>query len=419
LFSVPQEPHHRPRPSEPPRRLNSGTLPATKPSGWQERPTPEQLICADRLAALGTLSAGVAHEINNPLTYVLVNIEHVMRQLRSRVAANEALTPEDIEAQLTALGQALEGATRVRGIVRDLMTFASGHVETKSLVDVRRVLEASLQMTTHELRYRAGVERRMHEVPPVIGNEARLGQVFLSLLVNAARAIHEGDFAKNTVTVETGVEAGRVVIAIGDSGEGIAAEDLPRVFDPFFTTDLSGESTGLGLSIAHGIVASLGGSLTVTSTLGHGSRFRVELPAAPGYEPTTRGSGKFPAVAAGRRRVLIVDDDPGVADAIALSLSDENDTEVAKNATEALARIAHGDHYDVVLCDLMMPDVTGMDLYREVLRVAPHVAGRIVFMTGGVYTTRARAFVEGLPNRCIEKPPDPAKLRELVRRRDV
>jgi CheY-like chemotaxis protein len=379
---------------------------------------PEHLVCADRLSALGTLCAGVAHEINNPLTYVLVNVEHVMRQLRADVAADTRIGPEEIEAHLEALGQVLEGATRVQGIVRDLITFAGGHVETKSVVDVRRVLEASLQMTAHELRYRARIERRLHDVPPISASEARLGQVFLSLLLRASHAIQEGDVAGNTITVESDLtEDGHVVVLIGDTGEGIAPEDVPRIFDPFFTPHHSSESTGLGLSIAHGIVASLGGTLSVTSTLGMGTLFRVELPAARGYEWPTKGSGNFGAAPVARRRVLVVDNDPGVAAAIALSLSDDNDTKIASDATDALARLARGEDFDVILCDLMMPDVTGMDLYREVLRVAPHVANRVIFMSGGVYTPRARAFVEALPNRCIEKPPNLAKLRGLIRGR--
>jgi signal transduction histidine kinase/CheY-like chemotaxis protein len=397
-------------------RLSSRTMLAARPA--EEGMTFEHLVCADRLAALGTLSAGVAHEINNPLTYVLVNLEHVVRQLRAHVASGEPLGLEEIDAQISALGQALEGATRVRGIVRDLMTFASGHIEARSLVDVRRVLDASIQMTAYELRHRARVERRMRDVPPVVANEAQLGQVFLNLLVNAVRAIPEGDMANNAITVQTELLAnGRVVVLVSDTGEGIAAEDLPRIFDPFFTTRTNTESSGLGLSIAHGIVASLAGTLTVSSALGKGTEFRVELPAAPGYEATSRGTTGFTPVRPSSLRVLVVDEDPCVAEAIAMSLSDEHDAQVTNNATDVLARIERGDDYDVILCDLMMPNVTGMDLYREVLRIAPQIASRIVFMTGGVYTANARAFVEGVPNRCIEKPPDMAKLRELVRRR--
>jgi CheY-like chemotaxis protein/two-component sensor histidine kinase len=370
------------------------------------------------LAALGRLSGGLAHEINNPLTYILVNIEHVVRQLRARVAGGESLGPEEIETQLAALTQALEGATRVRSVVRDLMTFAGGHMESKGLIDVRRVLEAALQVTAHDLRHRARVERRLREVPPVLGNEARLGQVFLNLVLNAARAIPEGDAANHVITVESDVDAaGRVVLLVADTGAGIAPEDLPHVFDPFFTTRAGGVSSGLGLSTAHGIVTSLGGHLTVQSTLGEGTRFRVALPAAPGYDAVDRGASGFAASMAVRKRVLVIDEDPRVAEAIAKSLSDDHEVQITSDASEALARFASGERHDVVLCDLMMPDLTGMDFYREVLRIAPEVAGRIVFMSGGVYTQQARAFLDAIPNRCLEKPPDSAKLRELVRKR--
>jgi CheY-like chemotaxis protein len=371
----------------------------------------------DRLAALGTLAAGVAHEINNPLTYVMVNLEHVARQLRARIAAGDALDQEEMEAQLTALGQAIEGATRVRSIVRDLMTFSGGHVESKSPIDPRRVLEAALQMAAHELRPRARVEKRLHEVPFVLANEARLGQVFLNVIINAARAIAEGDAAENAVTVETDADdEGRVIVTVTDTGAGIAREDLSHVCDPFFTRNPSGESAGLGLSVAHGIVASLGGSMTLESAQGKGTKVRIVLPCAPGYGAVRRGSGTMPAVKNLRTSLLVIDDDPMVARAIARSLADEHDVDVCTDGKEGLERITGSQHYDVILCDLMMPDITGVDFYREVLRLAPDLAARIVFMTGGVYTPRTRAFALSFPNRCIEKPPDAAKLREIVRR---
>jgi signal transduction histidine kinase len=418
---MPRTPHESPRAHDPHEHA-SGTMRAAREKGRESAGHPdvmdERLVRADRLAALGTLAAGVAHEINNPLTYVLVNLEHVIRQLRAHVASGDVLGEEVLEANVTALVQALEGATRVRGIVRDLMTFSHGHLDAKTLIDVRRVVEASLQVTSHELRHRARIEKRLREVPPVVGNEARLGQVLLNVLVNAAHAIPEGDAASNTVTVETDVgEEGSVVIVVADTGDGIAAEDLPRIFDPFFTTRSAGGATGLGLSIAHGIVASLGGEMTATSVLGHGTRFRIALPMAPGYAVEARRAPTFTAASTVRRRILVIDDEVRVADAIAKSLADEHDVEVTTDAKEALARLVRGERYDLVLCDLMMPDMTGMDFYREVLRSVPPMAPRIVFMSGGVYTPRAREFVEALPNRCIEKPPEAAKLRELARHR--
>ncbi len=157
--------------------------------------------------------------------------------------------------------------------------------------------------------------------------------------------------------------------------------------------------------------------MTAESVLGHGTRFRIALPMAPGYEMEAGGSATFSAAPNTRRRVLVIDEEARVAGAIAKSLADEHDVSVTTDAKEALARLVRGERYDLVLCDLMMPDMTGMDFYREVLRSVPSMAPRIVLMSGGVYTSRAREFVEALPNRCIEKPPDAAKLRELARRR--
>jgi PAS domain S-box-containing protein len=377
----------------------------------------QELLRVDRMASLGTLSAGVAHEINNPLTYVLVNLEHVIRRLRASTADDSTSRLTELPPLIDALGQALEGATRVRQIVRDLMTFSRGHVDAKGLVDVHRVLEASLQMTTHELRHRARVEKHFRDVPPVEANEARLGQVFLNLLVNAAHAIPEGDVSKHVVTVATSLDdQGWIVIEIADTGEGIPPRLLSRIFDPFFTTRPTGGGSGLGLAISQGIIKSFGGDLTVESEEGKGTRFRVLLPPAPGYRSTRSSSTPMP-VGVVRRRVLVIDDDRHVGDAIALSLKDEHDVDVLTDGRAALDRLAAGERYDVILCDLMMPEMTGMDFYREVLRVAPQLVSRLVFMSGGAFTPRARAFVEGVPNRCIEKPPEVSKLRELVRRR--
>ena len=379
----------------------------------------QQLLRSDRMASLGTLSAGVAHEINNPLTYVLVNLEHVLRRLRAHSASPDAAALQEELAPMTqALAQAIEGATRVRQIVRDLMTFSRGHVDRKGIVDVRSVLEASIQMATHELRHRAKLERRLRQVPPVEANEARLAQVFLNLLVNAAHAIPEGDAKNHSVTVSSWVDAkGAVVVEISDTGAGISPSVLSCIFDPFFTTRPTGSGSGLGLAISHGIVKSFGGDLTATSEEGKGSTFRITLPAAPGYDEATRRNPPLYPSTAVRRKVLVIDDDPRVGEAIALSLKDEHDITVLTDGRAALERIAEGGRFDVILCDLMMPEMTGMDFYREILRVAPQLVGRLVFMSGGAFTPRARAFVEGLPNRCIEKPPDAAKLRELVRRR--
>jgi PAS domain S-box-containing protein len=380
-----------------------------------------QLLQRDRMAALGTLSAGVAHEINNPLTYLLVNLEHVLRRLRAASASDDpieelaAVGGGGLAALAQSLQQAVEGANRVRQIVRDLLTFSQGNVEQRGMVDVRGILESATQMAWHEIRHRARLVKSLADVPPVDANEARLGQVFLNLLVNAAQAIPEGQADRHEIRVATRTdENGNVLVEVSDTGTGITPENMSRIFDPFFTT--KGESgTGLGLSISHGAVRSLGGDIRVTSAPGRGTTFQVVLPPAKTWRGAVPASSHEVRTLA-RRRVLVVDDERLVGEAIARTLSEENEVEVVTEAQEALARIARGDRFDVILCDLMMPVMTGMDLYAEIVRVAPKLVGRLVFMTGGAFTSRARAFLESVVNPCLEKPLDMSKLRSLIAR---
>ena len=224
-----------------------------------------QLLQRERMAALGTLSAGVAHEINNPLTYLLVNLEHVLRRLRAASASDDPIdelaatgaigAPAEgaaggLAALALSLQQAVEGANRVRQIVRDLLTFSQGNVEQRGMADVRGIVESATQMAWHEIRHRARLVKSLAEVPPVDANEARLGQVFLNLLVNAAQAIPEGQADRHEIRVGTRTDDhGNAVVEVSDTGTGILPENIPRIFDPFFTT--KGETgTGLGLSIS-------------------------------------------------------------------------------------------------------------------------------------------------------------------------
>jgi CheY-like chemotaxis protein len=303
----------------------------------------------------------------------------------------------------------------VRQIVRDLMTFSQGNVEQRGLVDLRGVVESAIQMAWHEIRHRARLVKNLHEVPPVEANEARLGQVFLNLLVNAAQAIPEGHANEHEVRVVTReADEGHVLVEVSDTGEGIDPAVLPRIFDPFFTTKRT-SGMGLGLSISHGTVKSLGGELRVETTPGKGTSFKVLLPAAKGYRG--RSPASVPQIRPGvRKRVLVIDDEPLVGQAIARVLSDDNDVVTVSDAREALDRITSEGNFDIILCDLMMPMMTGMDLYAEVVRAAPQLAGRIVFMTGGAFTPRARAFIESVSNPCLEKPLEMSKLRSILAR---
>ncbi len=262
-----------------------------------------RLAQADRMIAVGTLAAGVAHEINNPLAYLKANLDVALSrrlpqlvadvaQLTSDAAAPEARSAAAASAErgLTQLREmlelALDGAERVRTIVQDLRTFSRDD-EPLFPIDPRRVLDASLNLAGPDIRPRARVEKRYGVIPAVRGSEARLGQVFLNLLVNAAHAIPTGDAQHHRIVVATFTDPeGRACISVSDTGVGMSAEVLARIWDPFFTTKTSGEGTGLGLWVCQRIVNKLGGAIEVTSQMGEGTTFIVRLPPGDAPKPT-------------------------------------------------------------------------------------------------------------------------------------
>jgi signal transduction histidine kinase len=374
----------------------------------------DQLLISDRMASVGTLAAGVAHELNNPLAALLANLELLGRDL-SRFADERSLS-EPLTDIFAELGDARESASRMRHIVHDLKLFSrSADDDRRGAVDVHRVLDSSLRMAHNEIRHRALLVKEYGSVPLVQANEARLGQVFLNLVVNAAQSIVEGDADHNQIRVSTRLNGpGMVVVEIADTGSGIAPKHLTRIFDAFFTTKPVGVGTGLGLSICHRIVRSLGGELEVDSELGIGSHFRVVLPSALSTEETPADVAPPSLLATRRGRVLVVDDEPLIATAIGRTLGLDHDVVLASAAATALERIHNGEEFDVILCDLMMPQMTGMDLYGELVRTAPGQAERVVFLSGGAFTAAARKFLEDVPNQRLEKPFDTRQLLALV-----
>jgi PAS domain S-box-containing protein len=235
-----------------------------------------QLRMADRLATVGTLSAGVAHEINNPLAYTIANLGYVAERLRELPRSGD-LGLDEVD---TAIAEALEGAERVRRIVKDMKTLSRVDDETISAVDVERALDASVNMALHELRQKANVVKEYSGVGFALANEGRLVQVFLNLLVNASQAIAASSPESNEVRIVTCLDPeGHIAVEISDTGSGIPEDVLPRIFDPFFTTKPLGIGTGLGLSICHSLVTAIGGQIEVTSKVGIGTRFLLTLPS--------------------------------------------------------------------------------------------------------------------------------------------
>jgi PAS domain S-box-containing protein len=382
----------------------------------EKRALQRRLEFADRLAALGTMAAGVAHEVNNPLAVITANLALLAQQLER----GPALPTEAAEAAMVQdiLRDTSSAAERLRRIVADLRLFTRPAEDAVGPSDLHRALSWALQSTAHEFRHRARVIAEIGELPPVHGAEVRLSQVFINLLVNAAHAIPPGHAQDNEVRVVGSTDAaGRAVVEIRDSGAGIPADILGRIFDPFFTTKAPGMGTGLGLSVCHGIVTSLGGEISVKSELGKGSVFRVVLPSAAGESPTGEALEREPASRPARRaRVLVIDDEPLVRKTIERSLLDQHDVVCAASATEAVARIEAGERFDLVLCDLMMPEMTGMAVEARLRETAPGMARRMAFLSGGAFTVEAADFLRTVgPHRTIEKPFLPDDLRRRVR----
>ncbi|HEY3352100.1 MAG TPA: GAF domain-containing protein [Polyangia bacterium] len=378
-----------------------------------------QLLFADRMASMGQLASGVAHEVNNPLAYVITSLDLMAQDLPRLTAAGPAGSAGDaLCAHAERLAQARDGAERVRLIVRDLKTFSRADDETIGRVDLGRVLDAAISMAANEIKHRATLVRDYRALPAVMGNEARLGQVFLNLLTNAAQAIPEGQAAHNEIRVVGASDpAGRVSVEIHDTGEGIASEHLGRIFDPFFTTKPIGVGTGLGLPICHGIVTAMGGDITVQTTPGHGSVFRVSLPATSAAPaPVEAPRAPPPPAPSYPGRILVIDDEETIGAAMCAVLADYA-VVATTQASQALALLEQGEEFDLIFCDLMMPDMTGMDFHARLAARAPAAADRIVFMSGGAFTQRSREFLSGVPNPRLEKPFDLRRLRALTRDR--
>lgn len=388
-----------------------------------------RLLLADRMVSVGTLAAGVAHEINNPLAYVMTNLEMVgarrlppvVARLRDLETDATSRLADEVAGAIEMIDVAREGSERMRDIVRDLRTFTrAADEEKRAAVDVRRVLDASINLAWNEIRHRARLVKEYDDVPPIVANEARLGQVFLNLLVNAAQALHVGGASENVIRVATSVDrAGHVIVEVSDTGPGIPEEILDRIFDPFFTTKPVGVGTGLGLWICQGIVTSLGGHITADSKPGGGATFRVLLPSAATMEQQSAQAAHAapaPPPVTERLRLLVVDDEIAIGRTLAIALGDAFEVTTATSGREALAILEGGERqFDVVLCDLMMPDVSGMDVYERIIVHAPALARRFVFVTGGAFTDRARAFVERVQTPVIEKPFDLTELPNLLR----
>jgi len=378
----------------------------------QSRKLVRQAELNERLAALGTLAAGVAHEVNNPLSFIIGNQQYALKELadlHARLAELPVLEREQLEGKVEEISAALSdaevGADRVRKIVSELRKLSRPGMEKRKRMDPRAALESALAITWTELSSRATIVREYGQCPEILADETRLTQVFVNLLINAAHAIDSGEPSTNEVRASTGTDAdGAAYVEVSDTGSGIPKSILPRIFEPFYTTRALETGTGLGLSISHGIVASLGGRIHVESQVGSGSTFRVTLPAAE-RAPSVPPARHSVAPREGEEyRLLIVDDERILLDSLTRALEDTYDVTTVTSGHEAVLLLERGESFDLVICDLMMPHMTGMEFFGVLESRFPELALRTVFMTGGVFTPAAQRFLAVRSRRVLAKP---------------
>jgi signal transduction histidine kinase len=368
----------------------------------------EQLQISDRMASVGILAAGVAHEINNPLAAVLANLDLALADLNEPVLDLVALREE--------LADARTAADRVRLIVRDLRVFSRTEDDKLGPVDAEGTMDSTLRMATNEIRHRARLVRDYGAIPMVHASAARLGQVFLNLVVNAAQALPDGHADRNEIRVATSVAGNRARIAISDTGPGIAPEVMKHLFTPFVTTKPKSIGTGLGLSICHRIITNFDGEILV-DTGSRGTTFTVVLPLARRADSASEPAKVTLRLPVRRGRILVVDDEPIVGKAVERALGAYHDFAFRDDARQALELIRTGSRFDVIICDLMMPEMTGMDFHAQLLQLVPAQAEAIVFLTGGAFTPGAQEFLDRTANPRIEKPFDTQELRAIVNAR--
>jgi len=365
-----------------------------------------QTVASERLASLGPVARSITHEITNPLTYVLGNLERAAEMLK----AGRSPGPEEL---LELLDDAIEGAERIGFIVRDMRTIArsgQGGAEQQAVFDLGDAVRSALRLSGAVLRSCAQVELRLTEGARVRGSAGQLSQVFVNLFVNAAHAIREGKAGAGRRTVTTRGEGERVVAEGADNGKGIAEHDRARLFEPFSTTRGATTGTGLGLWISRELLRRHGGDIEAVGGAERGAPFRVSLP----LERAAAQAPAAPAPARRRPRVLFVDAEEQILRSYKRAFEAAYEVELADSGRRALELLLAGGAFDAEVCDLMMPDLNGMQVFEGAVRARPALAPAFVFVTGSSYHPEVSSFMATASNPVLEKPTSSAALREAI-----
>ncbi|WP_168210426.1 hybrid sensor histidine kinase/response regulator [Persicimonas caeni] len=377
-----------------------------------------KMMQMDRMIAVGTLAAGVAHEINNPLAFMTGNVTLLLSELEQGAFDNwqpPADSMLDHDELREVLDDVTEGAERIRAIVSSLRAFAREQedADLDGSVDILALLDSCTKMAQNEIKHRARLVTDFGEVPAVRGDNSQLGQVFLNLIVNAAHAVPAGHHDDNEIRVSVTSEDDTVIVRVSDTGTGIPAHIQSHIFDPFFTTKGERDGMGLGLYITQNIVHDHGGEICFQTAQDKGTTFEVRLPSTE-YAPADT-SRPLPTVDSSTKlgHALIVDDEEKILRTLERALSNF-EIDATSSAATAVEWLRGGQTYDVILCDLLMPQMSGMEFYETLEAAFPHLAERVVFMSGGTFTNGSREFVASCGRPLVAKPFDIDKLQTVL-----
>jgi len=358
----------------------------------KERALQQELNITSRLASIGEVAAGIAHEINNPLTGV-IGFAQMLTQMD---------VPEDIKEAVEVID---DGAKRTAGIVEKLLTFARRNKPEKEYVDINSVVMSAVDIRAYEMRTN-NIEVTtdlLLDLPKTMVNVGQLQQVFLNVIINAEHAMATHN--EGTLSIKTERVNRNIRVSISDNGPGISQRNIGKLFDPFFTTKDSDEGTGLGLSISYGIIKEHGGVIRVESKLGKGTTFIIDLPVLTTIDKTAidKPDNQEPENITGAK-ILVVDDEPNICRVLDRLLTREGHAVETMSSAQMALKSLNDKKYDLILLDIKMPGMNGIEFYNHMKDIAPSLQRKVVCITGDVISAKNKAFLEKAKIPCITKP---------------
>ena len=372
--------------------------------------TQEQLVQMEKMASIGLLTASIAHEINNPLAFILPNFELAEAWLASAREGKPHRSVQNLDDLAKLMAECRRGLDRIARLVRQLRIFSHPGRQDLGLVDVDAVVRSVVTLVEREFSGRAGVTVYASQDCFARSNDDQLRQVLLNLMINSAQSFPP-DKVDGHIEVFVEQRGEEIVVRVIDNGCGIAPENIRRVFDPFFTTKAVGRGTGLGLAISRDLVKKMDGNITIESQLGRGTavsitlrKWHEESPDSKAVEPPRTPSPDVLIPNSVRRlSIIIIEDETALLLPLRRMLAERHDVITFSDSRDGMRCLIEREPPDVIICDINMPQVSGLDLYREVTRVRPFLARRFVFLTGGDSDELATLMAEA-PERILEKP---------------